>query len=286
METKIAIIGGSGIYNIDGLQIIEEKTIPTPFGDPSDSIVICEIEGKRVAFLPRHGKGHRYLPTEVPYKANIWALKSIGVEWIVSISAVGSLKENIHPKEWVIPNQIIDRTKFRDQTFFGNGIVGHIAFADPFCNNLREQIIKVLENKDIKIHKSGVYVCMEGPAFSTRAESFLYKSWGADVIGMTSIPEAKLSREAEISYATIAMVTDYDCWKEEEEEVNVSMVMENMNTNTQKIKSYIKDIIKAINTNTNSPFKGCAKYSIMTDKSTIPYNTKEKLKLLYGDYLL
>ncbi len=284
MNTKIGIIGGSGIYDIEGLNTIDTKQIHTPFGLPSDDIIIADLEGKNVAFLPRHGKGHRYQPTELPNKANIWALKSLGVEWIISISAVGSLKEGVHPKEWVIPNQIIDRTKFRDQTFFEGGIVGHIPFSEPFCEELRKKIINILENKDIKIHKNGVYVCMEGPAFSTKAESFLYKSWGADVIGMTAIPEAKLAREAEMSYATIAMVTDYDCWKEEEEEVSVSVVIENMKYNTEKIKKYLIEIIKSINIDMDSPFKGSIKNSIMSDKTTIPQETKDKLRLLYGKY--
>lgn len=285
MKARIGIIGGSGIYNIEGIKFVENVNVNTPFGKPSDNINICEIDGKNVAFLPRHGKGHRYLPTEVPYKANIWALKKLGVEWIISISAVGSLKENIEPREWLIPNQIIDRTKFRSHTFFGNGLVGHIPFSEPFCEVLREKIIKVLNTKEIKIHNSGVYVCMEGPAFSTKAESFLYRSWGADVIGMTSIPEAKLAREAEISYATIAMITDYDCWKEEEEEVSVAMVVENMKSNVEHIKAYITDLVKSIDVDEVSPFKNTVKYSIMTDKSFVPYETKENLKILYGDYL-
>jgi 5'-methylthioadenosine phosphorylase len=284
MKAKIGVIGGSGIYNIEGIKLVENVNVNTPFGKPSDNIAICEIDEKNVAFLPRHGKGHRYLPTEVPYKANIWALKKLGVEWIISISAVGSLKEDVKPREWVIPDQIIDRTKFRDQTFFGNGVVGHIPFSEPFCGILREKIINVLETKEVKIHNKGVYVCMEGPAFSTRAESFLYKSWGADVIGMTSIPEAKLSREAEISYSTIAMVTDYDCWKEEEEEVSVAMVIENMKSNVEHIKRYITDLVKSIDIKEISPFKNTVKNSVMTDKSLIPYDIKENLKVLYGDY--
>ncbi len=284
MKTKIGIIGGSGIYNIEGLKIIEEKDIMTPFGKPSDTILISNVEEKQVAFLPRHGIGHKFLPTEVPYKANIWALKNLGVEWVISISAVGSLKEDVHPKEWVIPDQIIDRTKFRNQTFFGSGIAGHIGFSEPFCKQLRSYINNVLDNKEVNIHKKGVYVCMEGPAFSTKAESFLYKSWDADVIGMTAIPEAKLAREAEMSYATIAMVTDYDCWKEEEEDVSVSMVIENMRYNTENIKKYLKDIIKNIDINQDSPFKGSVSNSIMTDNSLIPKDIKDKLRILYGEY--
>lgn len=283
MKTKIAIIGGSGIYNIDNIKLLEEKDIKTPFGNTSDTISIFEINGKQVAFLPRHGKGHRYLPTEVPSKANIWALKSLGVEWIISVSAVGSLKEKIQPREWVIPDQIIDRTKFRDHTFFGNGIAAHIGFGEPFCEELRSKIIKVLENKDINFYKDGVYVCMEGPAFSTKAESFLYKSWGADVIGMTAIPEAKLAREAEMSYSVIAMVTDYDCWKEEEENVSVEMVVEHMKHNTGKMKEYISDIIDEIDINSDSPFKGTVRSTIMTDMNLIPYEVKQNLDIIIGE---
>lgn len=283
MNVKIGIIGGSGIYNVKDFELIEEKEIKTPFGSTSDLIKIFNINNKKIAFIPRHGKGHIFLPSEVPYKANIWALKSLGVEWLISISAVGSLKENLHPGDWVIPEQIIDRTKFRENTFFGNGIVSHISFAHPFCDNLRNKIISTLKNKDIKIHENGVYVCMEGPAFSTKAESNLYRSWNADIIGMTAIPEAKLAREAEISYATIAMITDYDCWREEEEDVNVSMVLETMELNTKKIRKHLKSIISAIDENECSPFKGSNKFSIMTDSKFIPEKIKKDLKII-GDY--
>jgi len=214
-DAKVGVIGGSGLYQMEGMgESVEEVRVRTPFGDPSDAITIGSIEGTRVAFLPRHGKGHRLSPTEVPVQANIFALKSLGVEWIISVSAVGSLKEEIAPLHLVIPDQLIDRTKSRVNSFFGNGIVVHVGFADPFCPVLANVLFDAARDVGVVVHRGGTYVVMEGPLFSTRAESNLYRLWGASVIGMTALPEAKLAREAEICYATLACATDYDCWHE------------------------------------------------------------------------
>ncbi|HCL56496.1 MAG TPA: S-methyl-5'-thioadenosine phosphorylase [Spirochaetia bacterium] len=279
---EIAIIGGSGVYQIEGVKIIQELDIDTPFGKPSDKIMIAEIEGKEVAFLPRHGKGHRILPGELPVEANVWALKSIGVRKVIAVSAVGSLKEKIKPRDFVIPSQIIDRTKNRPLSLFGKGVVGHVSFADPFCPHLSESLYQTLKKLNLTdIHRDAAYVCMEGPQFSTKAESNLYRSWDADIIGMTAIPEAKMFREAEICYAMIALSTDYDCWHEEI--VTVEMVIGNMKSNVENIKKALPDIIK------NIEIKSCgceqaAAFAIMTDKTMIPQETKQKLSLFYKKY--
>jgi len=284
-NVKIGIIGGSGIYDIEDLTILDEMKIKTPFGEPSDKITIGKFsDGKYVAFLPRHGKGHRILPTEVNSKANIWALKKIGVERIIGISAVGSLKEEIHPGDIVIPDQIIDRTKSRPNSFFGNGIVGHVAFAEPFCPVLRKVIIDSVSKLKYKLHKDGTYVCMEGPLFSTKAESYLYRSWGASLIGMTVLPEAKLAREAEICYATIALPTDYDCWYEKAESVTVEVVIKQMQENILKAKNIIKDVIPKIPEERDCFCKNAAENAIMTDPKYIPKKEFKKISLFYGKY--
>lgn len=282
-KAEIGIIGGSGVYQLDGAEVIETIKPNTPFGYPSDEITIAKIEGKNVAFLPRHGKGHIYLPTEVPSKANIYALKLLGVQKIISISAVGSLKSEIHPLHFVIPSQIIDRTKSRDNSFFGNGIVGHVAFANPFCQNLQNIFYKCLSKNNITVHINETLVCMEGPLFSTKAESNLYKSWGCGIVGMTALPEAKLAREAEICYAIIAMATDYDCWHEEEESVSVDMVVNNMKINTLNIKKVLPDIIKNISLS-ECECNSAAQFAVMTDKKYFPEKTKDNLNLFYGKY--
>ena len=225
-RAEIAIIGGSGIYNIEGFEVLEERAISTPYGDPSDKITVCEVQGRKVAFLPRHGRDHSLLPTEIPVRANIYALKTLGVQTILAISAVGSLKKEIPPLDLVIPSQMIDRTKSRVHSFFGDGIAGHVPFADPFCVGFSEYLYRFIsENSEARVHKDETYLCMEGPLFSTRAESHLYRSWGCGVIGMTALPESKLAREAEICYGLIAMSTDYDCWNEEHDIVSHSMVL-------------------------------------------------------------
>ena len=244
-STQIAIIGGSGLYELPGFNIIKRIEVETPFGKPSDEIVIAEIHSKRVAFLPRHGKGHIYLPSSVPVKANIFALKTLGVKYIIAISAVGSLQEEIAPEDFILPDQIIDRTKGRASSFFEDEMVGHISFADPFENKLSAALAKILSQRhEKKTHLGGTYICMEGPAFSTRAESNLYRLWGASVIGMTALPEAKLAREAEIAYAMVAMVTDYDCWRENTEAVSVEMLMDHMAKNTKRIKKQLPEMIE------------------------------------------
>jgi len=290
MEVKIAVIGGSGLYKIDNASLIEEIDVPTPFGMPSDLISIMDIGGIKTAFLPRHGRGHRYTPTEVPSEANIWALKSLGVQQIISISAVGSLKEKYKPGDFVILDQLIDRTKSRANSFFREGIVGHVQFAEPFCPTMREKLTEILTARYSKnqegrtFHKQGTLVVMEGPLFSTKAESELYRSWNADLIGMTALPEAKLAREAEICYATIAMVTDYDCWHEEKESVSADMVMETMNKNIRAVKEILPEAIKSVTSIADCSCRHAAENAIVTEPSLIPYETKRKLSLFYSKY--
>jgi 5'-methylthioadenosine phosphorylase len=284
-EAKIAIIGGSGLYEIDGLTEIEEVNVKTPFGDPSDNITTGILEGTRVAFLPRHGKGHRISPTELPVRANIYALKSLGVEWIISVSAVGSLKDGIHPLDLVIPDQLIDRTKNRVNTFFGDGVVAHVGFAEPFCPVLRHILYEKASEAGATVHNEGTYIVMEGPLFSTRAESFLYRSWGASVIGMTASPEAKLAREAEICYATLACVTDYDCWHDGHEDVTIDMVIENLNRNTEMAKKFLKMVVKDIPINRECQCAIALKDAIITAPEMIPAKKKEDLSLLIGKYI-
>lgn len=284
-KAKVGIIGGSGVYEIDNVKVIEEFYPETPFGYPSDKIVIADLDGTAVAFLPRHGKGHRFLPTEVPVKANIYALKMLEVECIIAISAVGSLQEEIKPRDFVIPNQIIDRTKQRDLSFFGKGIVGHVSLADPFSKILSDYLYETVKKQNtVDVHKDITYLCMEGPLFSTKAESHLYRTWGCGIIGMTAIPEAKLAREAEIPYAMIAMSTDYDCWNEEEENVTVEMVMEHMMTNVKQVKSMLVEIVKDIPDLSQCFSKSAAQFAIITSKDKIPDTIKKELELLYGKY--
>ncbi len=283
-DVKIGIIGGSGVYNIEGLQNVKEYNITTPFGKPSDNIIVGELEGKKVAFLPRHGRGHTISPTEINVHANIYALKLIGVEFLLSISACGSLKEEIKPRDFILPDQIYDRTKFRKQTFFSDGIVCHVSFAEPFCENLRQLIYDCCKELKIDVHYGGTYVCIEGPQFSTKAESQVYRKLGFDIIGMTAIPEAKLAREAEICYATVALATDYDVWKENYE-VTVEEVMKNMKINTEKCKNLIKLVVRKLDiTKRECSCKDALKYAVVTKKEKIKKQTYQKLKLLLGKY--
>jgi 5'-methylthioadenosine phosphorylase len=282
MKTRIAAIGGSGLYQLEGAKLIERIEVPTPFGLPSDLISIVKVGEQNLAFLPRHGKGHRILPTEVPSKANIWALKSLGVEQILSISAVGSLREEIKPGDFVLCDQLIDRTRARSLSFFGEGLVGHVAFAEPFCGGMREIIAGILKDGTHTFHDRGTLVTMEGPPFSTRAESHLYRSWGADLIGMTALPEAKLAREAEICLAIVAMVTDYDCWREAEESVSVEMILKVMNENTRAIQKVIPSIAAALSSRGECECHSAAAGVFVTDPALIPYETKRKLWMLYG----
>ncbi|KAB8027388.1 S-methyl-5'-thioadenosine phosphorylase [Fluviispira multicolorata] len=284
-KTYLAFIGGSGLYDLPGIQNLKEEEISTPFGTPSDKIITGEIDGKPIAFLPRHGKGHRFTPSEVNYRANIYALKKLGVTHIVSVSAVGGLQEKTAPGTAVIPTQIIDKTTgVRERSFFGKGVVGHVSFADPFCPELQKYISNACEQEKVKTHFGGSLVCIEGPRFSTRAESHSFRREEAVIIGMTAMPEAILAREAEIAYATLAFVTDYDCWKEETEPVTVEAVLAVLKKNVDASKRIALSIHKNIPLETKNPIFNTAEYAIMTDKNLIPSETKRNLDLLYGKY--
>ncbi|MEO1791670.1 MAG: S-methyl-5'-thioadenosine phosphorylase, partial [Cyanobacteria bacterium J06629_19] len=246
---KIGIIGGSGLYKMDALTDVQEVEVETPFGKPSDALIVGKIDGVSVAFLARHGRSHSLMPSELPFRANIYAMKHLGVEYLISASAVGSLKAEAKPVDMVVPDQFIDRTKNRVSTFFGEGIVGHISFGDPVCNNLAKVVADSVESQNLEgvtLHRGGTYVCMEGPAFSTKAESNMYRSWDATVIGMTNLPEAKLAREAEMAYATLAMVTDYDCWHPDHDSVTVEMVIGNLQKNAVNAQQVIKEIVRRL----------------------------------------
>ncbi|MHB8142864.1 MAG: S-methyl-5'-thioadenosine phosphorylase [Thermoleophilia bacterium] len=284
MAGRIGVIGGSGFYEL--LENPQEMQVTTPFGDPSDVIALGKIAGREVCFLPRHGKGHRIMPTDLPFQANILALKQLGVEWIISASAVGSMKEEIKPGDIVIPDQFIDRTRQRRSTFFGDGCVAHISFADPVCGRLAAIVAEAGRHAGATIHEGGTYVCMEGPQFSTRAESLVYRSWGVDVIGMTNLQEAKLAREAEICYATMALATDYDCWYEGEEDVTIAQVIETMNNNVDMAKKIVETAVPRIpETRTECGCATAMQYGVMTDPAAIPATTKEKLKDIIGKYI-
>jgi 5'-methylthioadenosine phosphorylase len=285
---KIGIIGGSGLYKMDALQDLEEVKINTPFGDPSDAIILGTLDGTRVAFLARHGRNHHLTPSELPFRANIYAMKSLGVDYIISASAVGSLKAEVKPLDMVIPDQFIDRTRNRISTFFGEGIVAHIAFGDPVCHQLAGVLgsaIASLNLPDVTLHQGGTYICMEGPAFSTKAESNLYRSWGASIIGMTNLQEAKLAREAEIAYATLALVTDYDCWHPDHDSVTVEMIISNLHKNAINAQQVIRETVKRLSANLFvSEAHSALKYAILTPLDKVPSTTKEKLALLLNKY--
>ena len=284
-EAKIGIIGGTGLYKMEGATDVEEIEITTPFGKPSDSITLGNLDGIRVAFLPRHGRGHRISPSELPAKANIYALKSLGVERIVSVTAVGSLKEEIKPLDLVIPDQLIDRTQGRDSTFFADGIAAHIAFAEPFCPVLSQVLFEAATKTGAKVHKGGVHLAMEGPQFSTRAESQLYRSWGADIISMTALPEAKLAKEAEICYATLAVVTDYDCWHPSYESVTTEMILTNLQKGVDTAKEILKLAIPLILQPRDCACATALKDAIVTAPKYIPEKIKRDLDLLIGKYV-
>ena len=284
-DPKIAFIGGSGRYNIDGMENRREVTVETPFGDPSDAVVVGEINGVEAAFLPRHGRGHRFSPTEIPVKANIYALKSLGVERVVAVSAGGSLKEHIKPLDLVVPDQIIDRTKRRSDTFFGDGIVAHVGFADPFCNELRRIAFESASLEDVDCHDGGTYLVIEGPQFSTRAESAVYRSWGANVIGMTALPEAKLAREAELCYTTLAFVTDYDVWHDTEEEVTVEMVIQNLTHNVATAQGIIRRMLAEIPDNRTCGCESALKNAVITSRELITMDAQSRLGILVNKNL-
>ena len=288
-EINIGIIGGSGLYKMEALKDIEEVQIDTPFGPPSDAIILGTLENTRVAFLARHNRNHTLLPSELPFRANIYAMKSLGVEYLISASAVGSLKEEVKPLDLVVPDQFIDRTKGRVSTFFGEGIVGHIGFGHPVCEKLAGVLtdsIASLNLADITLHRGGTYICMEGPAFSTKAESNLYRSWGASVIGMTNLTEAKLAREAEIAYTTLALVTDYDCWHPDHDHVTVEMVIGNLHKNAENAQKVIQETVRRLSENPpESEAHSALKYAILTPLDHVPQGTKDKLALLLQKYL-
>ena len=285
-EAKIGIIGGSGLYEMEGLTDVEEVDLATPFGPPSDAIVTGTLEGVRLAFLPRHGRGHRISPTELPARANIYALKSLGVERVISVSAVGSLREDMKPLDFVVPDQLIDRTRDRIDSFFGDGgIVAHVAFADPFCPDLSAALVQAAREQGTRTHQEGTYLVIEGPQFSTKAESRLYRSWGASIIGMTALPEAKLAREAEMCYATLALVTDYDVWHESEAPVTVEMVVANLLLNVGNAKKVIKNLIPRLVANRECPCKDALKDAIITSRDRIAVEARERLDLIIGKYM-
>lgn len=286
-QPKIGIIGGSGLYQMPELKDINEIEVDTPFGKPSDKFILGTLEGQRVVFLPRHGLGHRFTPTEVPFRANIYGMKLLGVDRILSASAVGSLQEKYAPLDMVIPDQFFDRTRARarESTFFGEGIVAHVAFAHPVCSKLGDVLAKACQAVDVKMHRGGTYICMEGPAFSTVAESNVYRSWGMDVIGMTNLQEAKLAREAEICYATLALVTDYDCWHPAHDAVTVDAVIEYLNKNVRNAQIIMREAVKALAHNPRECKCGSAlQNAIFTAPDLWPEATTRKLEAIIGKY--
>lgn len=287
MSAKIiGVIGGSGLYEMEGLVDVREETVATPFGEPSDRYITGSLNGVPMVFLPRHGKGHRFLPSEVNYRANIYGMKKLGVERIISVSAVGSLREEIVPGHIVIPDQFIDRTKgIRKDTFFGNGIVAHAGFADPVCPCLSATLEDAARSAGATVHRGGTYICMEGPAFSTRAESFMYRGLGAAVIGMTNLTEAKLAREAEICYGIIALSTDYDCWHDSHDDVTVEAIIAIIHQNVAMAKNIIRQAVSGIPAERGCSCGSAMQYAVITDKKTIPEKTKADLAILVGKYL-
>jgi 5'-methylthioadenosine phosphorylase len=282
---KIGIIGGSGLYDLEGIQSVREQRLSTPFGEPSDAFTTGTLHGKEVVFLPRHGRGHRLLPTEVPFRANVWGLKKLGVTHLISVSAVGSLKEEIQPGDLVFPDQFIDRTFHRESTFFGQGIVGHVQFGNPVCAEMVDVLSATARTLGITAHRGGTYVCMEGPQFSTKAESHLYRSWGGTIIGMTNLHEAKLAREAEMCFATIALATDYDCWHETEAEVSVEAVLEVMRKNIAASKKLLSGTIAALQPGQPCAAQDALKFAILTPLDRVPEQVKRDLEPIIGRYV-
>lgn len=282
---KVGIIGGSGLYDIEGMEKVSQEPISTPFGQPSGNFQIGRLNGTDIVFLPRHGKGHRINPSEINYRANIFGMKKLGVEAILSVSAVGSLKENIKPMDFVVPDQFLDRTKSRACTFFEGGLVAHVAFADPVSPELAKILIDSCRQLGLTVHDGGTYVNMEGPQFSTKAESKLYRSWGMDIIGMTNLVEAKLAREAEISYATLAAVTDYDCWYEGHESVTVEMIIQNLSRNVENAKKILKMAIPRVAQIKEFSAANALQYALITQRDMIPDQKKKELEILIGKYL-
>lgn len=285
MKAQIGIIGGSGLYSMPGFEAQEERVVETPWGAPSDPYVLGKLAGKDVAFLARHGRGHRVSPSELNFRANIYGFKSLGVERIVSLSAVGSLKEEHRPLDFVVPDQFFDRTKGRASTFYGEGLVVHISFADPVCPEVAEVVSKACETVGVRVKRGGTYLCMEGPQFSTKAESNVYRSWGMDVIGMTNLQEAKLAREAEICYATVAMVTDYDCWHADHDAVTVTDIIANLVKNAENACKVVLEAVTAMPAGRACKCGSALQHAIITDRKLVPAETRKKLELLVGKYL-
>jgi 5'-methylthioadenosine phosphorylase len=285
-DISVGIIGGSGVYQMEGLKILSERTVVTPFGAPSDPYVIGEIDGVGVAFLARHGRGHRYTPSELNYRANIFGFKLLGAHTILSASAVGSMKEEYAPTDIVFPHQFFDRTRHRADTFFGDGLVAHVAFADPICAGVSLLMGEAARNAGAKVHVGGTYVCIEGPQFSTRAESNVYRSWGADVIGMTNLTEAKLAREAEICYATMALVTDYDCWHPDHDDVDINQILGYLRANAVMAQTILRNSIRpAAERDRNCACFNALQFAILSDPAVIPQKVKDHLAPIIGKYL-
>jgi len=284
-EPVIGIIGGSGLYEMEGITHLREERVTTPFGDPSDAYILGRLDGHAVAFLARHGRGHRLLPSELNFRANVYGFKVLGAQWIISASAVGSMREEIRPSDIVVPDQFFDRTRARASTFFGDGVVAHVSFADPVCPDLSNLLYSAGRDLGARIHKGGTYLCMEGPQFSTRAESRIYRSWGVDVIGMTNLQEAKLSREAEICYATMALVTDYDVWHEAEGYVTVEKVIAILHKNVATAKAIVRGVIPKIRPDRSCGCASALKDAIITAPQAIPEAIKKKLWPFIGKYL-
>ena len=284
-RAEIGIIGGSGLYKMEALKKAKPVRVPTPFGRPSDPYTLGELEGRKVAFLARHGKGHRTLPSELNFRANIYGFKALGVERIISVSAVGSLKEELKPGDMALPLQFVDRTRGRISTFFGDGVVAHVGFSDPICADMADTLAASCRAAEVPFHYGGTYLCMEGPAFSTKAESHLYRSWGMDVIGMTNLQEAKLAREAEICYVTLAMVTDYDCWHPGHDAVTVEQVISVLMQNADNAQRILREAVRRLPAARGCKCGSALKHAILTDRKAIPARAKKKFKLLIGKYV-
>ena len=285
MDAEIGIIGGSGLYNMPGLEDRREVAVDTPWGAPSDSYVLGSLAGRKVAFLARHGRGHRVMPSNLNFRANMYGLKTLGAQWVLSFSAVGSLQENLKPLDFVIPDQFFDRTRGRVSTFFDEDVVVHIGFADPICSQLADIVEQACKTVGVTVHRGGTYCCMEGPAFSTRAESNLNRQWGFSVIGMTNLQEAKLAREAEMSYVTVAMVTDYDCWHPDHDAVTVEQVIEYLSKNAESAQAVALEAVKNVPRDQPSPYASALKNAILTDRNMISADSRKKYELLIGKYL-
>ena len=283
-EAAVGVIGGSGLYELPGLTDVRWRRVRTPFGDPSDEYCVGRLGDRPVVFLPRHGRGHRLTPTELNFRANIWGLKSLGVEWVISVSAVGSMKESIRPLDLVVPDQFFDFTKRRVSSFFGDGIVAHVGMADPVCSHLASTLESAARSTGATVHRGGTYVCIEGPQFSTKAESRIFRSWGVDIIGMTNMPEAKLAREAELCYATLALATDYDVWHEDHDAVTVEAVIQNLLKNVETAKDVLRRLVPSVPATRTCACPSLLANAVITQSGAFPLATRRRLDLLIGKY--